>query len=292
MNSDGQPLPISWRSVRDGVYVTTLEPAGANCGLIVGTSGAVLIDTGSSPAQGTALRESIALLTDVPLRSVVVTHHHWDHAYGLGAFADVETIGHESLAETLLSEGARTAAAEHGLSPADVVVPSATIAIIAARDLGGIHVEIGYFGAAHTGGDLAVLVPEARVLFAGDIVEQSGPPQIDETTSLQNWPRVMEALLTLCKEDTIVVPGHGEDVDPHFISWQGTGLDAVHGQCEWLVTQGVRELDAYAHPDLQWPWDEEWVRTAIAHAYAELAGQGRTVRRPLLIAERRPPEAT
>jgi glyoxylase-like metal-dependent hydrolase (beta-lactamase superfamily II) len=274
MNSDEAPQPIAWRELRGGVYVTTLEPAGVNCGLVVGTSGALLVDTGSSPEQGAALRASIAALTEVPLRHVVVTHHHWDHAFGLSAFADVETIGHESLSRSLSDDAARTVAAEHGLAPRDLVAPSTAIAVIAARDLGGSHVEIGHFGAAHTGGDLAVLVPEARVLFAGDLVEQSGPPQVDETTSLKNWPRVMEALLTLCKPDTIVVPGHGDPVDPHFISWQGTGLDAIHGQCEWLVSQGVAEADAPTHPELQWPWDAEWVRGAIHAAYAELAAAG------------------
>ena len=272
MNSDGRP--VSWRSVRDGVYVTTLEPASVNCGLVVGTSGALLVDTGSSPAQGEALRASVAQVTEVPLRYVVVTHHHWDHADGLSAFAGVESIGHETLAETLTGDAARTAAAERGLSPEQVVAPSTSVSVIAARDLGGIHVEIGHFGPGHTGGDLAVLVPEARVLFAGDLVEQGAPPQVDETTSLKNWPRVMEALLTLCKQDTIVVPGHGDEVDPPFISWEGTGLDAIHGQCEWLVSQGVAEANAYAYPDLQWPWDEAWVKGAIHQAYAGLAAVG------------------
>jgi len=73
---------------------------------------------------------------------------------------------------------------------------------------------------------------------------------------------------------TIIVPGHGDDVDPHFISWQGTGLDAIHGQCEWLVSQAVSEADAYAYPGLQWPWDEQWVKGAIHQAYAELAAAG------------------
>ena len=274
MNSTDQLSPIVWRPVRDGVYVTTLEPATVNVGLVVGTSGALLVDSGSSQAQGQALRDSVATVTDVALRYVVVTHHHWDHTYGLAAFDGVETIGHESLAASLSSEAAREAATEQGLAPDDVVGPTTSISILAARDLGGIHVEIGHFGPGHTQGDLAILVPEARVLFAGDLVENGAPPQVDETTSLKNWPQVMEALLTLCKADTIVVPGHGELVEPDFVAWQRAGLAAIYGQCEWLVTQGVAEADAYAHPELQWPWDEDWVRGSIHQAYVELAAAG------------------
>lgn len=268
--------PVTWRPVRDGVYVTTLASASVNCGLVVGTESALLVDTGSSPAQGAALRDSVGTVTQVPLRHVVVTHHHWDHAFGLAAFGDVESIGHESLASSLTSEDGRTTAVEHGLDPDRIGVPSSPVSVIAARDLGGLHVEIGHFGPGHTGGDLAVLVPEARVLFAGDLVEQGDPPQVDETTSMRNWPRVMESLLTLCKPDTIVVPGHGDSVDAHFISWEGTGLDAIYGQCEWLVGQGVAEAAAYDHPELQWPWDETWARRAIGRAYAELAAAGVT----------------
>ncbi|HET7725165.1 MAG TPA: MBL fold metallo-hydrolase [Propionibacteriaceae bacterium] len=274
--SPAEQPSVTWRPVRDGVYMTTLEPARVNCGLVVGRDGALLVDTGSSPEQGAALRRSVATVTQVPLRHVVVTHHHWDHAFGLAAFADVETIGHESVAATLASEDGRTTAADHGLDADSLAVPSTSVSVIAARDLGGLHVEIGHFGAGHTGGDLAVLVPEARVLFAGDLVEQGDPPQVDETTSMRNWPRVMEALLTLCKPDTVVVPGHGDPVDAHFISWEGTGLDAIYGQCEWLVGQGVAEDSAYEHPELQWPWDETWARHAIARAYAELAAAGHT----------------
>jgi glyoxylase-like metal-dependent hydrolase (beta-lactamase superfamily II) len=269
MDSPDTPTPITWRPLRDGVYVTTLEPDSVNCGLVVGTDAALLVDTGSSQEQGEALRRSVASVTDVPLRHVVVTHHHGDHAHGLGAFSDVETIGHESLLTSLTSDGAERA------------LPSATILIMAARDLGGVHVEIAHFGAGHTQGDLAVLVPGPRVLFTGDLVEEGAPPQVDETTSLKNWSVAMEALLTLCRDDTVVVPGHGAPTEPHYIAWQRAGLAAVYGQCEWLVTQGVAESDAYAHPELQWPWDEEWVRAAIHKAYSELAPAGVVTRRIL-----------
>lgn len=257
MDSVNETSEITWRPVRDRVYVTTIEPESVNCGLVVGSDACLLIDTGSSASQGAALRRSIAEITGVPLRVVVVTHHHGDHVGGLEGFADVETIGHETLEAPLTTR----------------------FVAIGARDLGDLHVEIGHFGAAHTQGDLVVLVPTARVLFAGDLVEHGAPPQVDETTSLKNWPVALEALLTLCRDDTVVVPGHGELVDSHYVAWQRAGLAAIYGQCEWLVTQGVAESDAFGHPELQWPWDDAWVTAAIHQGYAELAAEGKVPRR-------------
>ena len=79
------------------VFVAVAEPESVNLGLVVGSERALLVDTGSSPAQGRAVRASVAAVTDRPLAAVVVTHWHYDHAFGLAAFADLLTIGHESV---------------------------------------------------------------------------------------------------------------------------------------------------------------------------------------------------
>src|SRR4029453_4369329 len=60
-----------WREVRSGVYVAGAEPESVNLGLIGGSQRSLLIDTGSSPAQGRALRESLARVTDKQLAAVV-----------------------------------------------------------------------------------------------------------------------------------------------------------------------------------------------------------------------------
>lgn len=271
----------TWQQLREGVYHATLEPAGVNVGLVVGESACLLVDTGSSPEQGRELRASIAALTPVPLTTVVVTHHHWDHAYGLAAFADLETIGHETVAATLATPGAAARAEELGFDATELTPPSRPVTSIAARDLGGAHVEIGHFGAAHTQGDLTVLVPGRRVLFAGDLVEEGAPPGVDDTTSFQGWHRVLESVGTLCRPDTLVVPGHGAVVNDAYVNWQRAGLHAVWGQCEWLVQNGIKEVDAYSYQDLQWPWGEEWARAAIHRAYEELAAQGHVPRTQL-----------
>ena len=100
------------------------EPDAVNLGLVVGTDAALLVDTGSSPEHGRAVRASVAAVTDRPLIGAVVTHWHYDHAFGLAAFDDLTTIGHESLPDRLGSPEAATEAARLGLDPSELADPN------------------------------------------------------------------------------------------------------------------------------------------------------------------------
>ncbi len=102
---------------RRGVGGRVVEPEAVNVGLVVGRDGCLLVDCGSSPAQGALIRQSIASVTALPLVAVVVTHWHYDHAFGLAAFGDVETIGHESVPARLASTEAASAADDLGIDP-------------------------------------------------------------------------------------------------------------------------------------------------------------------------------
>ena len=62
-------------------------------------------------------------------------------------------------------------------------------------DLGGLSAVVEHHGHAHTRTDLTVLVPEAGVLFAGDLVEESGPPQHGLESDLAGWPGVLGAVV-------------------------------------------------------------------------------------------------
>ena len=102
-----------------GIYRAVAEPETVNLGLVVGTEAALLVDAGSTPGAGRAIRESVAAVTDRPLVAVVVTHWHFDHAFGLAAFADLTTIGHESVRGRLGSPEAAAEAARLGLDAGD-----------------------------------------------------------------------------------------------------------------------------------------------------------------------------
>lgn len=267
-----------WRELQEGVFVAQCQPEGVNLGLVVGSDACLLVDTGSSPWQGAEIRGSVAQLTSAPLTTVVITHSHYDHAFGLAAFRDLEVFGHASLGSSLRSPAAQAKAEELRIDPDDIRLPNRPITLLAAKDLGASPrndrkrwVEISHFGPGHTAGDLVVLVPDARVLFAGDLVEQSGPPQIGPDSVVAQWPKALDAVMGMLRPDTMVVPGHGEVLDRMDVLEQRGAIGATYAQCEWLRNQGVGEADAYGHPELEWPYTEEWARAAIAKSYAELA---------------------
>jgi glyoxylase-like metal-dependent hydrolase (beta-lactamase superfamily II) len=206
-----------WREVRSGVYVAVAEPESVNLGVIVGSQRMLLVDTGSSPSQGRALRASLGAVGDRPLAAVVVTHWHYDHAFGLAAFADIRRIAHESLRGRLLSAEAAAEAQRLGVDPEELGLPNVEIAVATALDLGDRRVEIAHLGRGHTDGDLVIVVPDADLLFAGDLIESAGPPSFGPDSMPEEWPGTLDAVIGLMKATTLVVPGHGEPVDREFV---------------------------------------------------------------------------
>jgi glyoxylase-like metal-dependent hydrolase (beta-lactamase superfamily II) len=206
-----------WREVRSGVYLGVAEPGSVNLGVIVGSQRTLLVDTGSSPLQGRAIRASLAAVTDRPLTAVVVTHWHYDHAFGLAAFADVPRIAHESLRGRLLSAEAAAEAQRLGVDSEELGQPNVEIAVATALDLGDRRVEIAHLGRGHTDGDLVIVVPDADLLFAGDLIESAGPPSFGPDSMPEEWPGTLDAVIGLMKATTLAVPGHGEPVDREFV---------------------------------------------------------------------------
>jgi glyoxylase-like metal-dependent hydrolase (beta-lactamase superfamily II) len=221
MEPESEPKPAfvvgAWRELAAGVYLATAEPESVNIGLVVGTESALLVDTGSSPAQGRTIRESVSSVTDRPLAAVVVTHWHHDHSFGLAAFAGIPTIGHESVRARLGSSEAAAEATRLGVATAELAAPEKQIVVATAVDVGGRRVEIANLGRGHTDGDLVVVVPDANLLFAGDLIESAGPPSFGPDSVPAEWAGTLDGLIGLMTEGTLAVPGHGEPVGREFV---------------------------------------------------------------------------
>lgn len=187
----------------------------SNAGFVVTPEGVVVIDALGSPALARRLLAEIARITPLKVTHVVLTHYHADHVYGLQVFeeAGARIIAHKAGREYLYADTAqlRLQASREQLAPwidAQTRLVAATEWIDGRRELvvGGTRLIVQPVGPAHTPEDLAVFVPDTRVLYAGDLVFRSRIPFVGQADS-RNWIASLDTLLAFGA--TVVVPGHG-----------------------------------------------------------------------------------
>ncbi|MFF8956061.1 MBL fold metallo-hydrolase [Streptomyces sp. NPDC014894] len=225
-----------WERLADGVGRRRLPGWDATCGLIVGTEGALLYDTGSTLREGAALRtQAQALLGGRRVTHVALSHPHFDHVMGTAAFAGASVYGAVGVDALLRREreALRADAVRHGVAERDaalaadvLVAPEHPVSGELTLDLGGgCRVLLANVGPGHTGHDLAALVPgRPEVVFCGDLVEESGEPQAGPDAMGARWPAALDRLLALGGEDALYVPGHGAVVGAAFVRAQRDAL--------------------------------------------------------------------
>lgn len=276
---------IEWRLLAPGVFVTTVEPDTVNVGLVLGAGEALLIDTGSSPAQGAALAASAARVLGpehlTPVKTVVVTHRHRDHWFGLAGITSAESsIAHHSLGE--VREADRLEAGNCGVAEADLLVPTRLFGNVTGVSVGGRWVEVVHLGPGHTDGDVIVVIPDAKIVFAGDLVESAGPPQFGPDCSPRSWASTVDQLVGMTMKGGMrAVPGHGEPMEAADILQQRARIGGIEVECRRLIEAGVRAENALYEG--QWPFPAEGLADAVALMYAELGSLGLRPQRNLPI---------
>jgi glyoxylase-like metal-dependent hydrolase (beta-lactamase superfamily II) len=254
-----------WRELRSGVFALVAEPATVNLGLIVGAEMALVVDTGSTPAQGRQLRQAVSQVTDVALWGAVVTHWHYDHAFGLAAYSDLQTIAQDSVRSRLMHPDAATEATRLGLSTSDLALPNRELVVATAVELGGRRVEIAHLGLGHTDGDLVVVVPDADLLFVGDLLESAGPPWFGDDCYPDEWGTTLDGVIGLMTASTLAVPGHGDPVDRLFAFGQRGEVAGVAGEIRRLAESGVPQAEAVTRGN--WPYPPANIEKAVARGY-------------------------
>jgi glyoxylase-like metal-dependent hydrolase (beta-lactamase superfamily II) len=206
-----------------GVYVqrgadeapsTANRGAVGNLGVLVGPSGVIVVNTGSSAEHGAALLAAVARLTDRPVVLAIDTQASPDQVLGNSAFTQrgIPVLAHRET-DTFMREHCDACTADvkakadtDALAATHVAWPTRLIDGAQTMRAGGRAIQILYFGWTERPGAIAVLDPESGVLFTGDLASFGVVPQ----TQLGRLPDWIEALRALqARAPAIVVPGHG-----------------------------------------------------------------------------------
>jgi cyclase len=208
------------KKLADGIYAAVSpdrSKAGSNAGFVVGDNGVVVIDTFQDVGPARDLLAEIRKVTNLPIRFVVNTHYHLDHTGGNAVFAEAGAtiLAHRNLRGWLRTENMKffgaTPKPEDKTRVESLVLPDEVYSDAVDIYLGLRLVQVRYM-LGHTGGDSVVIVPDANVVFGGDLIWQKHLPNlIDATTS--DWVKTLEKLLADHPSATFV-SGHGDVATP------------------------------------------------------------------------------
>lgn len=269
----GQSFVVNWAEIADRCFQRRYGSLDVTVGVVLGSDGALVIDTLTCRREAERLRMDLRRLgVRREPRWVVNTHAHFDHCFGNDVFARAaELWGHVSVPGELAKIDRDALAAEFPEWASDVrtvtiVPPDRLVDYAAVINLGDRLVKLHHLGRGHTAGDLVVMVPDARCVYAGDLVEESGPPAYGPDSFPLDWPNTLIQLLNL-PFDT-VVPGHGRAVGRDFVIQEAGKLALVAQRIRDLHAVGMTADEALATDG--WPFRRALLTEAVRRGFAHL----------------------
>ncbi|HEY1305041.1 MAG TPA: MBL fold metallo-hydrolase [Vicinamibacterales bacterium] len=213
------PGPLRTENVKADLYMISGE--GGNVALYATTEGVVLVDDMFDRNHADILTQ-VKTVTDRPLKYVINTHQHDDHAGGdLKMLPIAEVIAHKNVRANLTDLKQPYYEDTPGTP---IGLPRITFTDELDVHLGGKPVQAYYFGRGHTSGDAVIYFPELKAIHTGDLFLSlraggrgaPGPPRppgvpiyVDyaQGGSFFEWSRTLDGVLKL--DFDTVIPGHG-----------------------------------------------------------------------------------
>jgi len=185
-----------------------------NAGFIVGDTGVVAVDTGTSYRHGVVLLALIRRVTDKPVRVALITHARQEFLFGAAAYREQAIPIHMQRKSAGLMQARcerclktlKQVLGDDAMQGTAMFKPDHEYERSHSIDMIGRRIQVLYYGHSSGPGDVAVLDVQSGVLFAGGLLDHLRIPDVQDS-DLDGWTRALQALRGL--PITVVVPGHG-----------------------------------------------------------------------------------
>jgi len=255
---DAAQVTLTSKELAPGVFavmpddVFAKDHVATTAGFIIGDKGVLVVE---SMLNGDLASQLIGLVrreTSKPIRFLVNTSYHGDHAYGNYLFPDSTVVIQHPATKRYMEENFETDRAfmlslmgrNKGIERVQARTADLTVSDMVSIDLGNRTVEVHHFGFAQTPGDLVIWEPSAKVLWVGNMIQAPSPalPWLLEgrhKDTIDTLARVRDFL----PEDATIIPGHGRPMRPADIEFPLRYLRELDSAVRLAVEEG-RSIEA------------------------------------------------
>ncbi len=212
---DTEEKKTSFTEIGEGLWAFTAE-GDPNSGVIIGDDSVMVIEAQATPRLARKVIDEIRKVTDKPITHLALTHYHAVRVLGASAYGAPQIVMSETARAMVVERGQEDWDSEFQRFPRlfegheeipGLTWPTTTFSGKMSIYLGQRRVDLIQLGRAHTAGDMVVHVPDANVMFTGDIVEYKSACYCGDG-HFQDWPATLEAIRAFDLD--AIAPGRGD----------------------------------------------------------------------------------
>jgi glyoxylase-like metal-dependent hydrolase (beta-lactamase superfamily II) len=206
---------VTFSEIGPDLYAFTAE-GDPNSAVIVGDDGCIVFDAQATPAMAGKVIERVKAVTDKPIKYVVLSHYHAVRVLGASAYQAQGIVASEETRRLIVERGQQDWDSEYGRFPRlfqdaesipGLTWPTLTFEGEMSIFLGKREVQLIQLGAGHTSGDIVAWVPDAEVMFSGDLIEYHSACYCGDAY-LREWPATLNEILGF--NPRAIAPGRGD----------------------------------------------------------------------------------
>ncbi|MGP9813583.1 MBL fold metallo-hydrolase [Rhodopseudomonas sp. NSM] len=240
---------VTFSEIGPDLYAFTAE-GDPNSAVIVGEDGCLVFDAQATPAMAGKVIERVRAVTDKPIKYVVLSHYHAVRVLGASAYGAEGIVASQETFRLIEERGQQDWDSEYGRFPRlfqdaesipGLTWPTLTFDGEMSIYLGKREVRLMQLGAGHTSGDIVAWVPDAEVMFTGDLVEYHSACYCGDAY-LREWPMTLNEIREF--NPKAIAPGRGDalkglETTREAIAMTRDFVGTLYGAAEISVAKGL-----------------------------------------------------